>query len=267
MLYRPHIRLADTHYPVFHTLPGIIPLKVSLLLAVHPDDDFNITLLSGCQHLRRLGMLPIHPAYLFQYLPQKVKQASGYLPGLDLRAPALFPVCKVGPLNIQILCPRPVQVQLFTHHTHYPVTCRTFQHFDRCLHGVHRGPCSHQGLWHERFLYGHIKLTEYGIAIRFIVGNHFVFTVLFFDLFVEFKCFHVARMILVKPSQQHNPSIRGIIFIHFSFNLCDAIGVVFLAYSATSYAGASSFSSKYFNAASTDSSAFPSLSRICILNQ
>ena len=75
--YRSHVGLADAHYPVFHALPGFVPVKVPLLLTVHPRDDFHVTLLSGRQQFLRTCVLPLNPAYLIQYLPQKVKQASG----------------------------------------------------------------------------------------------------------------------------------------------------------------------------------------------
>ena len=85
--------------------------------SVDGTDDFHVPSLSGCQQVIRPRILPLNPAYLIQYLPQKVKQASSYLPGLRLRASALLPVRKVGFLHVKVLRPRTVKHQFFTHHT------------------------------------------------------------------------------------------------------------------------------------------------------
>lgn len=119
--YRPHIGLADAHYPILNTLARSVVLEVLPLLAVHPREDFHITLLPGCQQFLRTCILPLQHACLLQHLPQKVKQASGKLPGLDLRVPALLPVRQVDLLHINILCPRAVNIQLCTQGVHYRI--------------------------------------------------------------------------------------------------------------------------------------------------
>ena len=115
---RSHIGFTDTHYPVFHTFTRFIPVEMVLLLAIHPCDDSHITLLPDCQQIFHFYILPLHLAYFRQYLSQKVKQAPGYLPGLDIRMPALLPVCKICLFYIQILRSRSMQVHLFTQHAH-----------------------------------------------------------------------------------------------------------------------------------------------------
>lgn len=49
---RPHICLADARYSVLDTLAWVVIFEVVLLLAVHPRDDFNVTLPDCLQALR-----------------------------------------------------------------------------------------------------------------------------------------------------------------------------------------------------------------------
>lgn len=72
--YRPHIGLADAHYPILNTLARSVVLEVLPLLAVHPREDFHITLLPGCQQFLRTCILPLQHACLLQYLPRKLSR-------------------------------------------------------------------------------------------------------------------------------------------------------------------------------------------------
>ena len=86
------------------SFPAVIILKVVLLLAIHPCDDFYIAFFSGSQQVLRILMAPHNLTYLLQYLAEQVKQPACNLPCLAPAVRALFPVCQVRLLHVKELC-------------------------------------------------------------------------------------------------------------------------------------------------------------------
>ena len=108
---RPHIWLADAHYPVLYALATVLALEVILLLTIHLGDDVEVSFLSVGQQFVCALILPLHPSDFLQYLSEQIQQPSRHLSGMALCAPSLLPVCQVRFLHIKVLRSRAVQLE------------------------------------------------------------------------------------------------------------------------------------------------------------